>query len=182
MLGTCLATFGDVIVVGSVREALRVCRKVVDWSAFVLDIGLPDGSGVKLLEELRGSCPRVPALLLTGSMTAESVNAAYRLAARYLVKPVSTSDIERFVVSIPLSSRVESAARGWASRYRLSPAETDVLVGAALGEDREAIARRRDSTLTTVKSHVANLLAKTGDAGLLDAANRLLRELHALNG
>jgi DNA-binding response OmpR family regulator len=91
-LARCLATFGDVIVVGSVREALRTCQKVGDWSAFILDIRLPDGSGVKLLEELRGPWPQVPALIIT------------------------------------------------------------------------------------------NLLGKTADAGLLEAANRLLRELHALNG
>jgi DNA-binding NarL/FixJ family response regulator len=113
-------------------------------------------------------------------MEPEYIAAAYRLGARYLVKPVLSSDVERFVRSIPLTSRLETVARAWAGRYGLSPAETDVLVGGALGEDRETIARRRESTLETVKSHVANLLRKTGDVGLLEAANRLLREL--LNG
>jgi DNA-binding NarL/FixJ family response regulator len=181
-LRTCLAAFGEVIVAGTLREALRTCRKVVDWSAFVLDAGLPDGSGVRMLEELRGPCSDVPALIITGYAEPECINAAYRLGARCLVKPVLTSDVERFVRSIPLKSRLESAAGRWAVRYALSPAETDVLVGAALGEDRATIARRRESTLATVKSHVAKLLEKTGDAGLLDAANRLLRDLHTLNG
>jgi hypothetical protein len=96
-------------------------------------------------------------------------------------KQGQSPDVRRLMLprsarSVPFASRLETVAQRWANRYALSPAETDVLIGAALGEDRETIARRRESTLGTVKSQVEKLIDKTGDVGLLEAANRLVRE------
>jgi DNA-binding NarL/FixJ family response regulator len=178
VLAQCLANYGEITVVGTAQAALSACRNSSDWAAFVFDVRLPDGSGVLVLEELRKTYPQVPALVLSGCVEREDVNAAYRLGARYLVKPVPVADIERFARSVPLASRLASAAHAWADRYGLTPAEMDVLLRAAAGEDRETIARQRNSSLATVKSHIARVLEKTRDVGLLEAANRLLRESH----
>jgi DNA-binding NarL/FixJ family response regulator len=56
-------------------------------------------------------------------------------------------------------------------------AEVDLLIGAALGEDRETLAMRRNSSLGTVKVQIGSLLRKTGDRSVLEAATRLLREV-----
>jgi DNA-binding NarL/FixJ family response regulator len=175
-LGCCLQRHGDVTIASTVHDALIAYRSNSDWAALIVDVVLPDGSGLRLLEELRPSCPELPALVITGALDPEHINGAYRLGARSLAKPVRVEDLDRFARSIPFASRLETVARRWADRYGLSPAETDVLIGAALGEDRETIARRRESTLGTVKSQVEKLIDKTGDLGLLEAANRLLRE------
>jgi two-component system catabolic regulation response regulator CreB len=175
-LAWCLRRHGDVTIAATVRDALLAYRRTSDWAALIVDVGLPDGSGLRLLEELRPTCPELPALVITGALDPEHINGAYRLGARSLAKPVRPEDLDRFARSIVFASRLETVARRWAERYGLSPAETDVLIGAALGEDREAIARRRESTLGTVKSQVEKLIDKTGDLGLLEAANRLLRE------
>jgi DNA-binding NarL/FixJ family response regulator len=172
-----IRNYGDVTTANSAREALSARHRASDWAAFVVDVTLPDGSGLRVLEELRDDRRHVPALVLTGSLEPEHVNAAYRLNARYLVKPASVADIECFARSIPLAYRLEAVVRGWADRYKLSPAEADILVGAAIGQDRESIAIRRKSSVATVKSQIAKLLEKTGDKGLLEAANRLLRDL-----
>jgi DNA-binding CsgD family transcriptional regulator len=71
--------------------------------------------------------------------------------------------------------RVRLVAKSWQTRYSLCNAEFDVLLRAALGEDRDAIAERRASSPLTVRAHVAGILKKTRDASLHHAVGRLLR-------
>ncbi|MEO8801522.1 MAG: hypothetical protein ABI551_26770, partial [Polyangiaceae bacterium] len=73
--------------------------------------------------------------------------------------------------------RLHRMAKVWQDKYKLSDSEIDILIRAASGEPREAIALARDSSKLTIKKHVANLLKKTSDGSLLVAAQRLLRAI-----
>jgi|GEM_PF-231461 len=58
------------------------------WDAIVLDIGLPDGSGLELLRELRGRLAEVPVVMMTGNLTGDAAATAVRARiAEYLQKP-----------------------------------------------------------------------------------------------
>jgi len=75
------------------------------WKAFILDLFLPDGHGLKLLEQLRPRFPTIPALIMTGHLDGDAVNAAYDLGAAFLLKPFAPSRIDRFLSSqAPLRS------------------------------------------------------------------------------
>ena len=72
---------------------------------------------------------------------------------------------------------LSSVASDWAERYGLSGTELEILILAAHGSSREALARDRHVTVNTIKRQIFTLLRKTGDASLLHAVTRLLREV-----
>ena len=87
---------GDIEVVGeagSVDEALRRVA-ATDPQVAVLDVRLPDGSGVELCRELRSSHPEIACLMLTSFDDDEALfEAIVAGAAGYVLKQVKGSDI-----------------------------------------------------------------------------------------
>jgi two-component system NtrC family response regulator len=64
----------------------------------LLDLHLPDASGLELLEKLRRSRPDIPAIVVTASESVEDVVTAMRLGASdYVTKPINSG---RLTVSI----------------------------------------------------------------------------------
>jgi two-component system response regulator TctD len=61
------------------------------WGAFVIDVGLPDGSGIDVLAQAREGHPRTPALVLTGLLCPQVANAAFDLGAGCVAKPVKSN-------------------------------------------------------------------------------------------
>ena len=173
-----LRAHGRVVGAGTVREGTALLADRGHWSAFFIDLGLPDGSGLDVLAYARTIYARTPAMVLTGSTEAVHINAANDLHAHYVVKPVAAERINRFLSdTTSVASRLEAVLGGWVSRYYLSDAEADVLRRAALGESKGAIASARGSSELTVKRHVVNLLRRTRDASMHAAVERLLREV-----
>jgi DNA-binding NarL/FixJ family response regulator len=149
-------------------------------SGLILDVGLPDGSGLDVLAHDRKTHPTTPALVLTGDTERETINTAYNLGAAFLVKPVELSAVERFLaraIETGFAARVERVVQVWTARYKLSEAEADVLQQFALGHNRDHIVETRESHPSTIQRHISNLLRRTGDSSLSSAAARLLREL-----
>lgn len=61
----------------------------------LLDIGLPDISGIDLLAELKGRYPRIPVIMITAYEDIDTVIAAMKLGAYdYLVKPIQSDNLE----------------------------------------------------------------------------------------
>jgi DNA-binding NtrC family response regulator len=61
----------------------------------VLDIGLPDMSGLAVLEELRRRLPQMPVLIITAHGNLDNAVAAKKLgAAGYLVKPLDLTEVQ----------------------------------------------------------------------------------------
>jgi two-component system, OmpR family, response regulator len=66
----------------------RVLAMVHEYDGIVLDIGLPDCSGLEIVSALRGSGRATPVLLLTGNAAAEDVVQGLDVGADdYLTKP-----------------------------------------------------------------------------------------------
>jgi len=159
-----------------VRDAKAVIAQQ-RWTALICDLGLPDGSGFEVLEAFRVTQPATPALIFSGEHTAEDINRAHALGAKYLVKPASTALIEQFVLSAPSPARLEATVAMWQERYALSDVERDVLLRFALGESRNLIAELRNSSPLTIKKHCQHILLKTRSVSMQDAVSRLLREV-----
>src|SRR5262245_64858932 len=89
--------------VGSGREALAALHSN-PWSVMVLDLSLPDGSGLDVLKRVRELRPRLPVLIL-------SVHAADQFARRAIAAGASgyrTKDAG----DVELVSEVSTRARG----------------------------------------------------------------------
>ena len=162
--------------VSTAREGQAAIRAQA-WAAIVLDVGLPDGSGLDVLKSLRALRPATPVLVLTGDNDPDTINQACELGASFAVKPVTSSLLRAFVQSASLlPGRVASVADAWRTRYGVSEAERDVLVRSALGESRREIAAARGSSLLTVKKHCENIMKKVGERGFYLCVIRLVRE------
>ncbi len=80
--------------VGSV-EAAREALDVARYDAMILDVGLPDGSGVDLLKAARRGRPSPPALILTArDGVAERIAGLNAGADDYMVKPFDLAELE----------------------------------------------------------------------------------------
>ncbi|WP_226894609.1 sigma-54-dependent transcriptional regulator [Luteolibacter marinus] len=132
--------------------------------AVILDHGLPDIDGIRLLEQMRARHPELPVVMLTGLNDAETAVRALRAgAADYLTKPFELRrlfDLLRSTRKIPAPA---VAAAGPQSDWMksASPAITELI-------RRVRIAARLDSTILL-----------TGESGT--GKTFIAREIHRLS-
>jgi DNA-binding response OmpR family regulator len=71
------------------RDAHGARRQLAEpWEAILLDLGLPDASGLDLLQEVRATGSRVPVVVLTARVRGEDKVRALDLGADdYVTKP-----------------------------------------------------------------------------------------------
>src|SRR5688572_4206547 len=72
---------------GTLAEARAFLAQPREWSAVILDLMLPDGLGLDLLDEIRAKQMQMPVLVLTGELDRSFVNRAQALRAEYVCKP-----------------------------------------------------------------------------------------------
>lgn len=130
-------------------EALEVIQDRVALA--VVDVGLPDASGLELLESLREANPNGEVILMTGRGTLESAIAAVSHGAfAYLLKPVDTDElltlVERALAQVQLREERTSLARALASSEALYRGVVDHVEAWIVGidsDDRVALINRR---------------------------------------
>lgn len=178
VLRAVLSRHRPVTVAGDVHRALELLRSGA-WSGVIVDLGLPDGSGLSVLRAMRERGDTTPALVLTTTMTKDVINTAHRLGADYVVKPPSPANLERFVAhsiasemldDTDLTARLAAVAR----RYGLSRREMEIVGLAARGAERAEVARALRVTENTLKAHIRAILRKTAAPSYAGLARLLL--------
>ena len=77
----------------------------------ILDIGLPDISGLTVLEKARAKAPSVPVIIITAHGNLENAVAARKLgAAAYLVKPLDLREVQQTISQVLASTAAAPAA------------------------------------------------------------------------
>jgi DNA-binding NarL/FixJ family response regulator len=141
----------------------------------LLDIGLPDASGLDVNRWLAEHHPTVRVVMLTMSEDLDSVIGALRDGASgYLIKGADAEQIEHAIRSVasgeavidrslvqPMTELID-ARRTTPTRPfpQLSAREFDILVLMAQGLDNTTIARQLVLSPKTVRNHVSNVFAK----------------------
>ena len=173
-------------VVGSVSEAKALLEEARSWTGLVLDIGLPDGSGIEVADAARKRYPLVPMLVLTGRNDPRLINRSHELRAEFVCKPWSDADLAGFARRAIAFERVPKERLAWvieelARQCALTPREID-LVAAAVAQDttRQELREQLGVSENTLKSQVRHLLGKTGHDSLDALTKALLRD--ALTG
>ena len=142
----------------------------------VLDVQLPDGSGVEVCRDVRAAHPEVQCLMLTSFSDDEALfEAIVAGAAGYLLKQVRGTDIVDAIrrVADGQSLLDPTLTRRVLDRMREPPAEDErlarltgqerkILALIAEGMTNRQIAERMFLAEKTVKNYVSNLLAKLG--------------------
>ncbi len=161
---------------GTVRDALgRVAATRPD--VVVLDVRLPDGSGIDLCRAIRSAHPDLPCLMLTAYDDDEaSVTAVLAGAAGYVLKDIRGQNlidgIRRVaaggnLISAAVSARVRAGLTEPVSSLPGDPAdltlrERQVLELIADGLTNRQIGESLGLAEKTVKNYVSELLAKLG--------------------
>lgn len=157
---------------GSVADALTTVADLTP-DVVVMDLQLPDGSGISATRDITAARPAVGVLVVTMFSDDDAVFAAMRAGARgYLVKGAGPDEIERAVRAVgngevilgpPIAQRAAAmfAVRTAATTFAaLTDREHEVLDLLARGLDNTAIGRRLTLSEKTVRNHVSNILAK----------------------
>jgi two-component system response regulator NreC len=143
----------------------------------VIDIGLPDRSGIALAAELKARGLPTRVLVLTEHASQEYVRSALRAGALgYVLKRASYADLLKglravsigqmfLCVSGPFKTqillRAETKAAAEASGHScVTSRERQVLMGVALGFGNKGIARSLRISAKTVEKHRGNLMRK----------------------
>jgi FixJ family two-component response regulator/AraC-like DNA-binding protein len=170
----------------SVGEALRLVR-AARFDGLVLDLNLPDGSGLDLLQTLRAEGVSTPVLVVTGFGDSESALTAGRLGViGFKHKPVMADEwIDSVRALIEAGRRSESSQ--FASGYRSVPAKNLSALEGRGGADLPAYLARTlaDPALDIIAFvALAELLrqtvltpVRTGSISLADEADRAIQRL-----
>ncbi|MFJ2541768.1 response regulator [Microbacterium sp. NPDC087589] len=173
-----LGTQSDLSVVGeaaTVHDARTVVATTLPDVA-VLDVHLPDGSGIDLCREIRQTHPQVQCLIFTAFDDDDALFAAVLGdAAGYLVKTLRTDELLRSIRAVAQGQRLikPSMVRHVAGTVdradtadprfgALSMREKEVLALIAEGLSNRQIGDRLGLAEKTVKNYVSSLLNKLG--------------------
>ena len=127
------------------REAIAAQR----FDAIILDINLPDGSGIDFIETVRASDPSIPIVVTTGSGDIPlAVEAMRRGADNFLAKPIDNAGLAVFLRK---ALEVGALKRQQVARQRLEPRDDDAGFGNNPGMaamlDHARIAASNDCTV-----------------------------------
>ena len=154
---------------GDGAEAWRLLAHVRPQVA-VLDIRMPEMTGIELTKRIKATYPEIKVLILTAYDDEPYVLALLRAGANgYVLKTAQSSDLLRAVKQVAagksvldpeVAPKVIASMAGTRSVEPLSGRELDVVRAAAKGWTNREIAQALAISDRTVQGHLANIFAK----------------------
>jgi len=165
----------------SVASSLKEARQLLDrndWHLVLVDIGLPDGSGISLVEEMQQQRPALPAIVTTIFDDDDNVFRALAVGAQgYLLKSQPEACLVQQLelwknglppISAPIARRLLGYFRehpvpaydAGATHVPLTARETDILEAIGKGLRANEVALRLGLTEQTVATYIRNLYSK----------------------
>lgn len=182
---------GDIEVVGEAGSVEEGVRRVGydEPDVVVLDVRLPDGSGVEACRDIRDRFPEVKVLMLTSFADEEALMSAILAgAAGYVLKRVKGTDLVDNIRRVgmgeslldpemteKLFERLRSGPKTDPLLAKLSDQEREIVHHIADGKTNKQIAEEMFLAEKTVKNYVSNLLAKMGMSRRSEAAAYVAR-------
>lgn len=183
--------FGEVRIVEA--ETVAQARAATTRSFFdlaVLDLNLPDGSGIEVIRAVRQLSPDTLCVVATVSEDDANLFESLKAGAHgYLLKQEPRSQLIRHLEGIlhgqpPLSPSMAARVIAYFSQpvsadqpleINLTERETEVLRLIAMGSSRKQIARDLDISLHTANDHVKAVYRKLNVSSSVDAARIAIR-------
>jgi DNA-binding NarL/FixJ family response regulator len=168
-------SFEVVAQAGTVAEAIAAATKF-EPDVIVMDVRLPDGSGIEACREIRAARPETRVVMLTSYPDEEAVlSAIIAGASGYLLKQVRGRDLVTALESVgrgdslldpavteKVLQRVRAAASGGVADElaELTAQERKILLLVAEGKTNKEIAGEVFLSDKTVKNYVSSILSK----------------------
>jgi DNA-binding NarL/FixJ family response regulator len=169
------AAFSVVAGVGTAAEAITAARTHLP-DVVIMDVRLPDGSGIEATREIRAENPAIRVVMLTSYPDEEAVFAAIVAGASgSLLKQVRSRDLIAALEAVgrgeslldpavteQVLERIRGIARGTFrdELAQLTQNEKKILLGVAEGKTNKEIASEVFLSDKTVKNYVSSILAK----------------------
>jgi len=186
-----LATFilvqPDLELVGEARDgeqALRVCEQVLP-DVVLMDLVMPNMDGIAATRAIRERWPHIPVIALTSFQEKKLVQDVLQAGAiSYLLKGVASDELAEAIrdacagqsTLAPEATQVLVQLAHPAPGHDLTRREREVLVLMVEGLNNPLIGERLSISVTTVRSHVSNVLSKLGVSNRAKAITLALRE------
>jgi NarL family two-component system response regulator LiaR len=164
------------------KEAVDLARTLLP-DVILMDMIMPGMDGPEAIALIKQDNPNARILVLTSFGESKQVAAAIQAGALgYLLKDSSPDDLLHAIRSVhrgslvltqDLAFKLMQAQPAPVTDERLTERETDVLRLLAQGQSNQEIAFNLHISMTTVRSHVSNILMK------LDVSNRTQAALAA---
>lgn len=190
-LRTALQAEPDLEIVGEAETAFQACVQATRLKPdlVLLDLRLPDRSGIEACREIRAVDPAVRVLILTSFGDQTAVLAAMLAGANgYLLKNAMRDDLLRAIravaggqtvldpaVTKEVLERLTAPSRSEQRRMVLSEREREVIRLIAGGLTNAEIAERLVIAEKTARNHVSNILDKLGLSRRSEAAAYAVR-------
>ena len=177
---------GDLDVIGEAGTSKDTIRRVgLDLpDVVVLDVRLPDGSGIDVCREIKKRWPATSVLILTSYADQDALIEAFDAGASgYILKRVDSAGLVEAVRKVcggemvfggpldaALADRIRHGGRTPEKLDRLSPQERKVLDLLSQGRSNKQIAEEMFLSDKTIKNYVSHILAKLEMASRTEAA------------
>lgn len=181
----------DLVVIGEAASAHEALARIqfVEADVAVLDVRLPDGSGVEVCREIRSAHPDVQCLMLTSYADDEAMTDALLAGASgYVLKDIRGADLVSAVRRVAggeslldpqaterVLTRLRNGPRGDNRLEGLTGQERRILDLIGEGLTNRQIGDRLHLAEKTVKNYVSSLLAKLGMQRRTQAAAYIAR-------
>jgi DNA-binding NarL/FixJ family response regulator len=181
----------DMVVVGEADNAEEAVRRVGydEPDVVVLDVRLPDASGIEACREIRSRFPDVKVLMLTSFADEDALMSAILAGASgYVLKRVKSNELVADIRKVGageslldsdmterLFERLRSGPQEDPLLSRLSKQERTIVGHIAAGLTNRQIAEEMFLAEKTVKNYVSNLLSKMGMSRRSEAAAYVAR-------
>jgi two-component system chemotaxis response regulator CheY len=175
-----LAEHGEVDAVATLAAG-RLAFGGRTYDAMILDVALPDGSGLDLIEAARARCPGIYVLVVTGRSDHAVIDRALEIGGGFLLKPFEPKHFAIVAEAararrMAAERRTKATLERWAADHGLSSTEVELLALGAEGVPRREFAERRRVRPDTIRKQIQTILQKTGDETFDAAVRNVLRE------
>jgi DNA-binding NarL/FixJ family response regulator len=178
-----LSSIPDIAIAGEASTGRSFFEKlrIVEPDIVVLDISLPDISGIEITRRLRQEYPRVKVLILSMYTNEDFVTGAIRSGAKgYLPKNTSRDELVKAIYALYrgeeffgdtiskillksfIRTAVETDVREEKPAYNLSSRETEILRHYAEGLNNKEIGAKLNISVRTVETHKNHIMKKLG--------------------
>lgn len=142
----------------------------------ILDVRLPDGTGIEICRDLRSMAPEIHTLMLTSYADDEALFSAVMAGAHgYLLKDIRSTDLVSSIRKVAsgeslldqaaingVRKKLQAGSAAYAMLEDLTDQETRVLELIGEGMSNRQIAEHMHLAEKTVKNYVSSVLAKLG--------------------